>query len=147
MADATSLEINGVDPGVDSEKQQQAEQGAKRLLQEGATTDAPAMPESLRFLAEKLKLQEIELKKEYAKQEIGLRRNYAAGLLIILSVQLLAADLVFWVYAEVGEHWQLSDGVIQIWLAAAVVQIVGVVGVVTRHLFPRRDRQPDAQTP
>jgi hypothetical protein len=29
--------------------------------------------------------------------------------------------------------------VIEVWLAATVVQVVGVVAVVTRHLFPKPD--------
>jgi hypothetical protein len=32
--------------------------------------------------------------------------------------------------------------VIEIWLAATVIQILGVVAVVTRHLFPGRDGGP-----
>jgi hypothetical protein len=113
-----------------------------RILNDGEAREAPEMPLEFRHLDEKLKLQEIELKREYASQEIQLRRSYARGLLAILALQIAAADVVFWVFAEVGEHWHLSDGVIQIWLAAAVVQIVGVVTVVTRHLFPRRDDKP-----
>ncbi len=46
---------------------------AKRILEEGAASDAPAMPEALRFLTEKAQLQELELKKEYA----GKRSNCA----------------------------------------------------------------------
>lgn len=111
----------------------------RRILNEGG---AKEMPSEFQHLDEKLQLQEIELKREYARQEIELRRNYARGLLIILTIQIAVADAVFWIFAEVGEQWRLSDGVIQIWLAAAVVQVIGVVTVVTRHLFPRRDGKP-----
>ncbi len=75
---------------------------------------------------------------------MALRRNYATSLLIILAVQIAAADIVFCVFAGLGKHWRLSDGVIQIWLAAAVVEVIGVVAVVTRHLFPRRDGLVDS---
>jgi hypothetical protein len=30
--------------------------------------------------------------------------------------------------------------VIEIWLAATVVQVIAVVAIVTRHLFPNRDQ-------
>jgi len=81
MADATPGEGNGLDP-----EKEQAEQSAKRILEEGAASDARGtMPESLRFLAEKAQLQEIELRKEYATQEIELRETYAKGLLAILA--------------------------------------------------------------
>jgi hypothetical protein len=114
----------------------------RRILNEGKTQEAPELPLEYQHLDEKLKLQEIDLKRKYAGQEIELRRNYAWGLLAILALQIAVADVVFWLFAEIGEHWRLSDGVIQIWLAAAVVQVVGVVTVVTRHLFPRRDGSP-----
>jgi hypothetical protein len=118
----------------------------QRILSEGEAHETLELPIEYRHLDEQLKLQEIELKREYAKQEIELRRNYAVALLLILALQIVAADVVFWVFAETGDHWHLSDGVIQIWLAAAVVEVIGVVTVVTRHLFPRRDRlgKPDS---
>jgi uncharacterized membrane protein YcjF (UPF0283 family) len=139
MVDATPDGGGQVDPAHHRQAEQRADETAKRLLEQGATTDAPAKPEDLQWLNERLQAQEIEHIDAYAKQEIGLRRMYARGLLIILGFQLLAADAVFWIYADVGKNWNLSDGVIQIWLAATVVQVVGVVTVVTRHLFPRRD--------
>jgi hypothetical protein len=111
----------------------------QRVLTEGNAHDAPEMPIEYRYLKERRKHQEIELKKAYAQQEMELRRNYARSLLVILAVQITVADVVFCVFASLGEHWHLSDGVIQIWLAAAVVEVIGVVAVVTRHLFPRRD--------
>jgi hypothetical protein len=112
----------------------------RRLLQQGQAQEAPETPMEYRFLDEKLKLQEIELKREHARQDIGLRQTYARGLLALLGLQLVAANVIFWVYAEVGKHWQLPSDVIQIWLAATVVQMVGVVTVVTRYLFPPRDK-------
>ncbi len=138
MADATPNGGTGADP-----EKRQAEQSAKRILEEGAASDAPAMPEALRFLTEKAQLQEIELRKEYATQEIELRETYAKGLLAILAVELVVVNVIFWFYAEKGKNWNIPDGVIQIWLGATVVQIVGVVTVVTRYLFPNRNSQPE----
>jgi hypothetical protein len=123
-------------PSVGEAEQESPIDTLRRILNEGGARE---MPSEFQHLDEKLQLQEIELKREYARQEIQLRRNYARGLLFILAAQIAVADAVFWIFAAVGEHWRLSDGVIQIWLAAAVVQVIGVVTVVTRHLFPRRD--------
>jgi hypothetical protein len=58
----------------------------------------------------------------------------------LLGAQLAIADIVFVVYAWAGKNWELDSSVIDIWLGATVVQVVGVVLVVTRHLFPQRDR-------
>jgi hypothetical protein len=150
MADATPGGGNGVDPA----KEQQAEETAKKILTEGATSDAPEMPEDYQYLPQKLQLLEIQLKKDfaqqeiklkesYATQEIELRATYAKGLLAILAVELVMVNVIFWKYAAIGEHWNIPVGVIQVWLGATVVQVVGVVTVVTRYLFPNRDSQPE----
>jgi hypothetical protein len=67
---------------------------------------------------------------------------YANGILAILGFQLLVTDAVFVAFAWAGEGWSLSPGVIEVWLGATVVQVVGIVLIVTRHLFPSRDGRP-----
>jgi hypothetical protein len=78
------------------------------------------------------------------RQDIQLKQRYAKWLLILIAAQLLVADLIFVVYAWAGEGWELSAGVIEVWLAATLVELVGVVLVVTRYLFPRRDLEAAA---
>jgi hypothetical protein len=144
--------------GPDPAKEQQAEETAKRILTEGAASDAPQMPEDYQYLPQKLQLleiqlkkdfarQEIELKESYATQELELRATYAKGLLAVLAVELVVVNVIFWFYAEKGHGWNIPEGVIQIWLGATVVQIVGVVTVVTRYLFPNRDSPPTPPSP
>ena len=77
---------------------------------------------------------------EDLRQDIGLKKTYAQGLFKLLAAQLAIADAVFVAYAWAGKHWNLPPDVIQVWLAATLVEVVGVVTVVTRYLFPRRDR-------
>jgi hypothetical protein len=89
-----------------------AEDRVQEALQTGAVGEAPGLPEHLRHLPERNQAQEIELKRRFAEQE--------------------------WA----GEHWHLSTAVIDVWLAATVVQVVGIVLVVTRNLFPDRDGKP-----
>jgi len=72
-------------------------------------------------------------------QETELKRTYARTLLRLMFGQLIVANGVFIAYAWVGKDWDLETPVINVWLAATVVQVVGVVLVVTRSLFPRRD--------
>ena len=78
------------------------------------------------------------MKRVFAQLEHDLREQYATWILKILGAQLIVTDLVFLAFAWVGKDWDLSAGVIEVWLAATVVQIVGIVLVVTRHLFPDR---------
>ena len=117
------------------------------LLQRGEVQEAPSLPPEkpphLWFLDEEAQLQDIRLKARRIVLELDLRSKYAKGLLYLLGLQLVAANVVFCIYAAIGKHWRLDDGVIQVWLAATVVQMVGVVTVVTRYLFPRRDNQPE----
>ena len=72
------------------------------------------------------------------EQDIGLKGKYGTGLLILLAVQIVAADALVYLYAWLGNDWNPPPEVIQVWLGAAVVQVVGVVAVVVRYLFPSR---------
>ena len=113
-------------------------------VEEGlAGKDIPgAFPDHLMHLAERERAQDIRLKKLFAEQEHGLRQSYADWILRILGAQFFVADVVFVAFAWAGRRWDLPPGVIEVWLAATVVQILGVVAVVTRHLFPGRDGGP-----
>jgi len=73
-------------------------------------------------------------------QDIKLKKKYANWLLWLITIQLVVADTVFVVYAGKGKDWQLEPSVIQIWLIATLVELIGVALVITRYLFPRRDR-------
>lgn len=119
-----------------------AAENAQEALQTGAVTETAGLPEDLKFLAEKNQAQEIQLKRKFAEQEYDLRKTYAQRILLLLFGQFLIADAVFVVFAWAGEGWHLSTAVIDVWLAATVVQVVGIVLVVTRNLFPDRDGKP-----
>jgi hypothetical protein len=73
-------------------------------------------------------------------QDIQLKKTYAKWLLILVAAQLVVADAVFVAYAWAGNDWRLETSVIQIWLGATLVELIGVALVITRYLFPRRDR-------
>lgn len=115
----------GAGAAPDSAELEAAEDKVREILRTGETRESPQLPGELQHLQEKRD-----------KQEIDLRKTYAIGLLIILSAQLFIADLVFVVFAWVGKNWDLSTAVIDTWLGAVVVQVIGVVSIVTRHLFP-----------
>jgi hypothetical protein len=73
------------------------------------------------------------------RQDIALKKQYADWLLGAVILQLLLANAVFVVYAWAGKDWNLDAVVIDAWLGATLVQVIGVVTIVTRYLFPRRD--------
>ena len=70
------------------------------------------------------------------EQNIRLRKWYAISVLIALGAQIIAANTIFVLYAAWGAHWKVEVTLMQAWLAATVVQVVGIVLVVTRSLFP-----------
>lgn len=72
------------------------------------------------------------------EQDIKLKKKYAYWLLGTMIGQLLVADIVFVVYAHFGAEWDLSSAVINAWLIATLVEVIGIVLVVTQYLFPRR---------
>jgi glutathione S-transferase len=107
---------------------------------ESEPPSAPGLPENLRHLSEQERAQGLSLRQLFAEQEHGLRQMYADWILWLLGAQFVIADAVFVAFAWVGKGWDLPPGVVEVWLAATVVQVVGVVAIVTRHLFPGRDR-------
>jgi hypothetical protein len=80
-----------------------------------------------------------ELRYQDLRQDIELRRRYALRMLWILGAELTFVNLMFLLYTWIGVHWRVPGTTMQVWLSATVVQVVGIVYVVTRYLFPRRD--------
>ncbi len=116
------------------------EAGAKFAIElEREGSPSADVPEEYGFLDEQERLQGLTLRRLFAEQEHGLRQKYADGILWLLGGQFLVADAVFVAVAWAGWSWALTPAVIEVWLAATVAQVVGVVAVVTRHLFPNRD--------
>lgn len=57
--------------------------------------------------------------------------------------QIAFADVFFWTFA-VRHDWEVSDTLIIAFLSAVVVEVIGLVLVVTQSLFPR---SKDSATP
>ena len=66
--------------------------------------------------------------------ELALKQVIGFGALALMVIQIIAADVVFVLYA-VNNDWHLPVAAITGWLAATVIQVVGVVLVVTQGLF------------
>ena len=138
MTDAVHSQSDG-DP---SGSPQRRTIGGVQVDRDSETSSGANPPEEFRHLEERERVQGISLRQLFAEQEHGLRQKYADWIIWILGAQLLIADVVFLVFAWAGKGWDLSPGVIEVWLAATVVQVVGIVLIVTRHLFPSRDERP-----
>jgi hypothetical protein len=112
--------------------------GRAEIGEADETAPKPDLPDELKNLDEQERAQGISLRGLFAEQEHGLRQKYADWIIWLLGVQFVIADAVFVAFAWAGKRWDLPPGVIEVWLAATVVQVVGVVAIVTRHLFPSR---------
>jgi glutathione S-transferase len=106
--------------------------------------DFTPTPRGLVDLPNRERAQSLEIRQLFAEQEHGLRQRYGDWLLWLLGAQFLIADAAFVAFAWVGQKWAVPPGVIEFWLAATVVQVVGVVAIVARHLFPSRNEQAAA---
>ena len=109
----------------------------------GAAADASA-PTSEAKRAPTLAQHEAEKQRianEKARNELGYGKVYAYGALSAMAVQVLIADAAFYLYGH-AYHWRIPVGAIQFWLGAIVVQVIGVVLVIAKSLFP--DRQPES---
>jgi hypothetical protein len=67
--------------------------------------------------------------------EIKLHNRVGNGALVLMVVQLFIADAAFYIYGF-KNGWHIPTAAITTWLAATVIQIVGVVLVIAKNLFP-----------
>jgi hypothetical protein len=108
-------------------------------------SQAPSSPEDVKNLARQARRGEAakvaplnHLDARNLEQDLSLKRKYADWLLWMMVGQLTIADLGFGIYGFAND-WDIEPSVIQVWLGATVVEVIGIVLVVTRYLFPRRD--------
>jgi hypothetical protein len=94
---------------------------------EDASDAEPSDAEPIDALDHEERVQDIELKGKYGKR-----------LLALMIIQLGIADGVFIAYAWAGRSWDVPTASMQGFLAATLVEVIGVVLVVTRYLFPSR---------
>jgi len=62
----------------------------------------------------------------------------------LMFIQLVIANLVFVKYAHEKGWGSIPTGVIQVYLAATVVQVIGVVLIIARSVFPEGGRNGPA---
>jgi hypothetical protein len=67
--------------------------------------------------------------------EVNLYNRVGNGALLLMVAQLLIADGAFYIYGFTN-HWDIPTAAITTWLGATVIQIVGVVLVIAKDLFP-----------
>jgi hypothetical protein len=69
-----------------------------------------------------------------AELDVSLKKIVA---IIAMGAQILISDAVFIVWGSMN-GWDIDATAIGIWLSATVVEVIGVVYVITSYLFPKR---------
>lgn len=71
------------------------------------------------------------------ENDLKLRKLIGYGALGAMGAQIVAADVVFVAYGWTN-GWDIPVTAIQAWLAATVIEVVTVVLVVTKSMFPSK---------
>lgn len=87
------------------------------------------VPQQLRALDD-AKLRDVN-------QDIDLKNLLAKAALAVMAVQLLFTHIAFYMYG-MSRVWRIPDGVMIVYLTENFAQVVGIVFVITRYLFPSR---------
>ena len=69
------------------------------------------------------------------RSNLHFRRAYAVVLLFAMVVQVGIADLFFWRYLQAYDY-KAPEQTMSVWIGAAVVQLIGLVIIITKYLFP-----------
>lgn len=77
-----------------------------------------------------------KIREDDAAQTVKLKKMLAIGTFIAIGAQLLIADLAFFRYGKANK-WEIDTAVMITWLSATVIEVLGVVVIIARHLFPK----------
>jgi hypothetical protein len=72
---------------------------------------------------------------ERLRVSVRLAELIGYGALIAVVVQVVLADVAFFVYGFEND-WKIPAAAITAWLAAIVIQVIGVVLVIAKDIFP-----------
>lgn len=79
---------------------------------------------------------------ERVKDENKLRNRLGNVLLLMVGIQLLVSDAYLSVFMCANPH---SDTIMLAWLSACVIEVIGLVWVITRSIFPFKDTYRNRQ--
>jgi hypothetical protein len=88
------------------------------------------------FASEKDELSKSAIKLRDMTQTSKLRKQLARFAIMAVSAQLLVANVFFGFYLWETRDLGFEPSVMIAWLSATVVEVVGIVVIVARNLFP-----------
>ena len=87
---------------------------------------------------DELDLQSRQIDVRGQETDLALRKRVANGALAMMVAEIVFANVVFVIYGDTN-GWDIPTVAITGWLAATVVQVISVVLVITRYLFPNNE--------
>ena len=97
--------------------------------------------------ADKLDLEngKLRTKLQKIKGENILRMVLGIGSIVLVFIQLIVCDIGIFLYGWecYKRGWQIPTEVVLGWLSASLIEIIGVLWVIARSLFPFRDKRRD----
>ncbi|MFT9527251.1 hypothetical protein ACM0AU_22385 [Mycobacteroides abscessus subsp. abscessus] len=72
------------------------------------------------------------------RSNLNFRRVYAFVLLLAMVIQVGIADWFFYLYLRAYE-FRAPEQSMSVWIGAAVVQLIGLVVIITKYLFPNKE--------
>lgn len=78
-----------------------------------------------------------QISEDDAAQTVKLKGMLAKSTFGVIGLQLLIADIAFFSYGS-SNDWKIDAEVMMSWLAATVIEVLGVVIIIARHLFPSK---------
>lgn len=103
----------------------------------GASSDELSSEEALTAI----ELRRQEMKLDHRRQVLKLRKRLARYAIRIVIAQLVMANLFFLIYL-VANLVDPNPAIMVAWLSATVVEVIGILWVIARSLFPYRDKSP-----
>lgn len=94
-----------------------------------------------------VQLRIAQSKAERKEQENKLRVSVATRIVSFVAGQLVLTNTMIWIYFIVmlARNQTIPSAVIISWLGSTIVEILGLLWVVARSLFPFRDKHRDIQ--
>lgn len=94
-----------------------------------------------------VQLRIAQSKAERKEQENKLRVSVATRIVSFVAGQLVLTNMMIWIYFIVmlARNQTIPSAVIISWLGSTIVEILGLLWVVARSLFPFRDKHRDIQ--
>ncbi|MDR0283781.1 MAG: hypothetical protein LBI33_02680 [Propionibacteriaceae bacterium] len=106
------------------------------------TPRTPRTPVELSSVSQEIAEERKKTSLNYRRleQELRWREKYASNLRWIMIIQIVIADILFAVYL-CQNAWSVPVAAISVYLSATVVEVIGLVYVITTSLFPNRGKK------